>query len=368
MTGFFVFGTLFRYFAKRFLGWVALCLIGLTAIVSLIQTVELVRRVSVLKTDTGDVNFIALALLNIPTVMEVVLPFAMLAGAMLCFSAWNKTNEFVVTRGFGHNIWISLSPAIASAMLVGLIFVVTINPIGSVTSPRYEQQMDRLFGSSQNSLTVTAEGIWLQDQLEDRRLIIHGNALDPVSSSVINPMIYSFGPAGDMEWRIRADRMQLTDSGWQISAAHKWDNEGTHSELGYHSLATGMNSLDLARSSSPPSSIAIFALPTFIGVLERTGLPTVEHRIHLHQLLALPILMVGIAMLGARFTLTTVSRGKKMQLFTRGVLIASSIFIFGYFMQIIGLSLRVPAPVAGWAPAIIVFLAGATSLARLDET
>ncbi|MFL2841133.1 MAG: hypothetical protein ACJ0BH_00385 [Candidatus Puniceispirillaceae bacterium] len=48
MSQFAPFGTLFRYFAWRFVGWITLCLLGLASIISLIQTVELVRRVSVL--------------------------------------------------------------------------------------------------------------------------------------------------------------------------------------------------------------------------------------------------------------------------------------------------------------------------------
>ena len=57
-----------------------------------------------------------------------------------------------------------------------------------------------------------------------------------------------------------------------------------------------------------------------------------------------------------------------MQLFTRGVLIATAIFIYGYFMQILGSTFRVPPAVAGWAPAITILLAGAALLARLDES
>jgi len=72
-------------------------------------------------------------------------------------------------------------------------------------------------------------------------------------------------------------------------------------------------------------------------------------------------------MLGARFTLTNVNRGKRIQLFTRGVFIATAIFIYGYFMQIMGSTFRVPPIVAGWAPAITILLAGAALLARLDE-
>jgi lipopolysaccharide export LptBFGC system permease protein LptF len=49
------------------------------------------------------------------------------------------------------------------------------------------------------------------------------------------------------------------------------------------------------------------------------------------------------------------------------VILATSIFIFTYFMQVMGSSLHVPTIVAAWTPAFAVFLVGAIILARGDE-
>jgi len=62
MSQFAPFRTLFRYFALRFVSWVTLCLLGLASIISLIQTVELVRRVSLLTSAPPDINFLKMAL------------------------------------------------------------------------------------------------------------------------------------------------------------------------------------------------------------------------------------------------------------------------------------------------------------------
>jgi len=49
------------------------------------------------------------------------------------------------------------------------------------------------------------------------------------------------------------------------------------------------------------------------------------------------------------------------------VFLATAIFIFTYFMQVMGVSLRIPTIVAAWTPAFTVFLIGAIILARGDE-
>ena len=151
-----------------------------------------------------------------------------------------------------------------------------------------------------------------------------------------------------------------------LDDAVQWDTEGNRREIGTILLPTGLAALDLEQSSAPPNSIAIFSLPAFINLLESAGLPTVDHRLYLHKLLSLPFLMVGLAMLGARFTLTNMTRGRRVHLFTRGAVIIT-VFLFGQLMYVLGISMRLPPILAAWAPAAMVILAGAILLARLDE-
>ena len=83
MSQFAPFGTLFRYFALLFVGWITLCLLVLASIISLTQTVELVRRVSVLTSSPPDINFLNMA----PTTVRGVDP----GTAVLVLGATKKT-------------------------------------------------------------------------------------------------------------------------------------------------------------------------------------------------------------------------------------------------------------------------------------
>jgi len=375
MSQFAPFGTLFRYFALRFVGWVTLCLLGLASIISLIQTVELVRRVSVLTSAPPDINFLKMALLNLPAVIELILPFAMLAGAMLCFSSWNRSNEFVAVRGFGQSVWAALGPALFSAFVIGMLLVTVINPIGAVTSKRHESQMAEIFGESDDNFSISTSGIWistsgiwLRDTLETGKLIIRGDALNAETASIINPVIYLYHDNIHLKALYKASSMQLTDKGWMLDRASRWQKDGQKTDLGNLLLPTGLDALDLRQSGLRPQSISVYLLPGFIDALERAGIPATDYRFHLYKTLSVPLLMIGIAMLAARVTLTNISRGRRSRLFLRGAFLAIVIFIFSYFMQILGSSLQVPMSVAAWTPAIAISLVGAIILARTDES
>jgi lipopolysaccharide export system permease protein len=367
MSQFAPFGTLFRYFALRFAGWICLCLFGLISIISLIQTIELVRRVSVLTRSVPDINYVGMAALNIPNVMHMILPFAVLTGAILCFSSWNRSNEFVAVRGFGQSIWAALSPTLFASFMVGMGFITVINPIGAVTSIAYEAKMAEIFGTDKNDLALSESGIWIRDNLPDSRLIFRGETLDADTSRILNPIIFEFNETSNLRRVIKADSSQLTKNGWLVENAMSWQNNGTEKYLGNVILPTGLGALNLQRSSLSPRALSIFQLPDFILSLERAGIPTTAHRMHLYQLLALPLLMIGITMLAARATLTNSLRGSRSRLFIRGVMLATGIFIFTYFMQVMGAALHVPTIVAAWTPAFAVFLLGAIILARGDE-
>jgi lipopolysaccharide export system permease protein len=362
-----LFSILFRYFTKAYLSWIAISVVCLTAIISLIQTVELLRRTSNRSDESGDISIAALAFLNIPAVLELILPFALLAGSMLCFDRWNRSNEFVVTRGFGRSIWAVLNPVIVAAALVGVVFVTVVNPIGSITSRLYEKKMNMIFGEREQQMSVSADGIWLRDSNNQGGIIVHGDTLNAASANITKPIIYTFGEDEELNRRIKADAMRLTEKGWIVQNAIEWDGLGNRIQRGNILIPTALKSLELSRSSEPPSTIAFFSLPAFINLLERAGLPSVDHRIHFHKLLSLPIMMIGIALIGAKFTLTNMNRGRRVHLFTRGVGISVSIFLFSHLMQVLGASLRLPPVFAGWAPAIAVILIGAAMLARLDE-
>ncbi len=368
MSHFAPFGTLFRYFAMRFVAWITLCLFSLAAIISLIQTVELIRRVSVLNNKKPDVNFLKMAILNLPTVIEMILPFAMLAGAMLCFSSWNRSNEFVAVRGFGQSVWAALGPALFSAFLFGMLFVTMINPIGAVTSTRHEAKMAKIFGEADKSFSVSADGIWLRDKIKVGHLIIRGDALNTEMSSIINPVIYFYENDIQLKALYQANVMQLTDKGWMLDQATRWHTDGRQINLGSIILPTGLEALDLRQSGLLPKSISIYLLPSFIASLERAGIPAAQYRFHLYKMLSIPLLMVGITMLAARITLTNTLRGNRSRLFLRGALLSIVIFIFSYFMQVLGSSMRIPMSVAAWTPATVVSLLGAIILARTDES
>ena len=95
-------------------------------------------------------------------------------------------------------------PGRRCGILVGLVLVTIINPIGSVTSRHYENAMNSVFGSQEQRLSVSADGIWLRDDHSAGKFIIHGDMLDVEASNIINPIVYAFDAENNLTIRITA--------------------------------------------------------------------------------------------------------------------------------------------------------------------
>ena len=89
--------TLLQYFGWRFLRTLLGVLLGIIAMIALVDYVETMRRYS----DLADLSawYVAkTSLFRVPQLLEKMMPFCVLIGAMTCYLALSRRLELVVAR------------------------------------------------------------------------------------------------------------------------------------------------------------------------------------------------------------------------------------------------------------------------------
>ena len=117
----------YKYLSKNFFLSLISVLFAVMGIILLFDTIELLRRSS-----TKDVPFtqvIEMGILKLPQMINMILPFAVMLGAMVCFWRLSKSNELVIVRSAGVSVWQFLLPVLSVAFLVGLVNITIVNPI-----------------------------------------------------------------------------------------------------------------------------------------------------------------------------------------------------------------------------------------------
>ena len=157
-------GTLSRYFGLRFLTTLMAVLVGVFALVILLDYVETMRRMS----DVPNVSALLVAkmsLFRVPQLTERIMPFAVLIGAMSCYLGLSRRNELVVARSAGISAWQFIAPALIVSLVFGALATTIYNPVAALLNEQSKRLESQIFGGGgrQSSLQASGTGFWLRE-------------------------------------------------------------------------------------------------------------------------------------------------------------------------------------------------------------
>src|SRR5205807_9397046 len=109
--------TMGRYFAGRFVVSAVGVFASIFVLLVLVDYIEMVRKTSGL-VSASPIAVAETSLYRVPQLLEKMMPFCILIGAMTCYLALSRRLELVVARAAGVSAWQFIAPALASAILL----------------------------------------------------------------------------------------------------------------------------------------------------------------------------------------------------------------------------------------------------------
>ena len=360
--------TLSFYLGRQVALGIGVVIFGLAALAFVIDAVELLR-------EAGDREGIGLGLillmagLRLPRLVQQLLPFSILFGAMLSFLRLTRSQELVAARALGISAWQFLLPALAFALGLGLFVVGVLNPIAATMTERFERLDQRYMSDTLSLVSVSSGGLWLRQPRGDEELIIHARQVARDNAAELRQVtVLIYADEVRFAGRVDAPVAHLEAGRWRLSdPLVSWPDGRTERRGDDYLIPTDLTSQRMLDSFGPPETISFWDLPDFIGLLEAVGLPTVAHRLHLHALLATPLLFCAMLLIGTTFSLRLVRRGGTGLLVGAGLATAFAFFMFSDVVQAIGLSGQIPAALAAWTPAGVAILLGLATLLQLED-
>ena len=122
--------TLSFYFAKRFMLAVIGVFVGVFFLVGIIDYIEMTRRVGDMP-NVSSLTAAQISFFRLPLMLERLMPFCVLIGAMTCYLSLSRRLELVIARAAGMSAWQFVSPALISALLFGIFATVIYNPVSA---------------------------------------------------------------------------------------------------------------------------------------------------------------------------------------------------------------------------------------------
>ena len=271
-------------------------------------------------------------------------------------------------RSFGQNIWQTLLPVILASGLFVLAYIFVFNPIAAVISQQHDSQMNSIFKNQKNNLvSISSSGIWLRDTILNDNVYINGSNMNTKQGIIFNPIIYVLNESGGLKSLIKAKSMRLDNGFWVFDNPSRTRQEGQVEILKNFKPSSTLDKSIMLNAGRPLRTISLYELSDYINTLQTAGIPVEKLLVQFHKTLALPLQLIGLALLAASFTLLTFSRQRRVRIIIMGLGAGFLYYFVSDLIFLLGHNSRLPDFVAGWLPAILIFTISGFLLARGDE-
>lgn len=359
--------TLAIYIARQFLVWCFGVFAAMAVIVFLLDYVELIRRGGSHPGATLIV-LLEMAVLKQPYMAQQIMPFAILFGGMMAFWRMTRSNELVVARAAGVSVWQFLAPAVAMALVIGIIMVAVFSPIASAMQLSYEKLESRVLRGNNDQLSLSRSGLWLrQSDSQGFPSVIHAERLAPGGITLEDVLVLFFDKSDRLIGRIDAKQARLEDGRWLITSGTRWEPGHAQQPFAETSIETNMTPRKIEESFASPETMSFWELPGFIRLLDESGFSTQRHRLYYDVLLARPFLLAAMVLIAATFSLRMQRRGGTTLMITAGVASGFLLYLLSDVVFALGLSSTIPVTLAAWTPAGVSWLLGASLLLHLED-
>ena len=325
-------------------------------LVFFIDFVEMMREAA--KADIPGAQVLFLTFLRLPAFAEMVLPFAVLIGAIGAFLMLSRSSELVIVRAAGVSVWQFLRPAIFVAFTFGIFAITVYNPVAAAARQAADRLFAETFATKRATEAESSTSTWIRQDGPDGPSIIYARATANRGTTLAGLTVLQFDPSKKFIERIEADKAILRQGYWDLDNAHVSSSGNLPQAYKKYIVSTNLSSAQVTESVDTVEGVSFWELPGFIEFAEKAGISTIAYRLQYQQLLARPFMMVVMVLLAATCALKPFRFGKIQTMVMAGLGGGFAFFVLVEASRQLGMSGYITAGVAAWAPiAIGTFLA-----------
>ena len=256
--------TLGRYFAGRFVVSALGVFASIFVLLVLVDYIEMVRKTSGLASASA-ITVAETSLFRVPQLLEKMMPFCILIGAMTCYLALSRRLELVVARAAGVSAWQFIAPALASAIVLGVLATTAYNPMSANLRELSKRMEAELFGSAPGGGVQDASGFWINQVNSDGQVIINAARSEQQGVRLTGLTLFRFDTDYQFKERIEAREATLEEGRWLFKSARRYSLDGPPVDQDSFFLATSLTPAQVRNSFSTPETVSFWQLRATSG-------------------------------------------------------------------------------------------------------
>ena len=135
----------------------------ISILIIFINLLELSRVIS--DDDKNIFNYIYFSFLKYPSILSEIIPFVTILSISFLIRNLISNNEFVSMRNLGYSIFDIFKPVSIAVFIVGLFFLLFINPLSVFMETIYDKKLDKR-DSSLYSIKISDNEMWIKNEIE----------------------------------------------------------------------------------------------------------------------------------------------------------------------------------------------------------
>jgi lipopolysaccharide export system permease protein len=358
--------TLGRYFAGRFLTSAIGVFASIFLLLVLVDYIEMVRKTSGLASASA-IMVAETSLFRVPQLLEKMMPFCVLIGAMTCYLALSRRLELVVARAAGVSAWQFISPALASALVLGVLATVAYNPMSATLRERSKQMEAELFGDAPGGGVQDASGFWINQSNSEGQAIINAARSEQQGIRLTGLTVFRFDPDLQFRDRIEAREATLEDGRWLFKSVRRYTLDAPPVDQDTMILATSLTPAQVRNSFSTPETVSFWQLPSYIRSSENSGFATAGYRLQYQKLIAQPFLLAAMVMLAAAVSLRFFRFGGVQKMVLSGVGSGFLLYVLSKVTEDLSKAELMHPLAAAWLPVCVGGLTGFLALLYQED-
>jgi lipopolysaccharide export system permease protein len=359
-------GTLARYFGLRFLTAVLLVFAGIFALVTLVDYIEMMRR-------AGDIPNVSAVLVaktsfyRVPQVVERILPFCILIGAMSCYLNLSRRLELVVARSAGLSAWQFVAPALLVAFVLGLAATAIYNPVSAILQERSKRFEAELFGHTASALSRSGGTFWVGQRTDEGQAIINAVSSRDQGINLNGVSVFTFDTEGRFKQRIEARAAVLEPGVWVLRDARVYALAVLPVKQSEFRLKTSLTPEQVRESFATPETVPFWELPQYIQIAEHAGLVAGGYRLQFQKLLARPFLLAAMVLLAAAVSLRFFRFGGVQKMVLSGVAAGFLLYVLSKVTEDLSKAELMHPVAAAWLPVLAGGITGFIALLYQED-
>ncbi len=353
---------IFKSLLRTFLGFV----LGIAALALLVDFTELSNRTGSLP-DYSAGAALLISAMRVPFILQVAIPFVMLFSTMATLIQLNRKYELVVARSAGVSAWQFLLPTWVAALAIGLFCVVVLNPLAAVGFSAAQASEGLWKGANPGGLFADSDPWLRQDREGGGSIIIGADRVAGGTVTLFNAVFLEIEPDGTAGVRHDARRAELRDMTWiltDVTTSSAGERPVNQNRV---TLATTLDESVIREALVPPEMVPFFSLARQIEAARSFGVPASPFRMQYHSLLALPALLVAMALIAATVSLRFVRFGQSAGMILGGIAAGFVLYVLTALAKSFGSAGAIPPVVAAWLPVLSGGLFGAAWLLHRED-